>query len=58
MSKKYTPTQIERIEQSIAECDRYIAKEEPRASDLRPPEIAKLLAFYKEHRANLVKMIA
>ena len=58
MLNKYTPTQIKRIEQAIAECDRCIAKEEPRASDLRPAEITKLLAFYKEHRANLVKMIA
>lgn len=46
-----------RVLEAIAECDRYIAKEEPRAADLRPVEIVKLLAFYKAHRAKLVAMV-
>ena len=47
-----------RIRQAIIECDNYIAKESPRAADLRPPEVAQLLAFYIAHREKLLAMEA
>ena len=52
-----TPEYIRRVNEAIAECDRYIKLESPRAADLRPPEIAKRLEFYINHRAKLVSMI-
>lgn len=50
--------QTRKILQAIEECDRYIAKESPRAADLRPVEIQKLLEFYIAHRAKLAAMIS
>ena len=47
-----------RIRESIADCDRYIAKEEPRNPLLRPADVAKRLEFYKAHRAKLLAMLA
>lgn len=44
---------IARLQQAVAECDRYIAKESPRAPELRPVEIQALLAYYIAHRATL-----
>lgn len=52
-----TDTHNRRILQAIAECDRYIAKEQPRRDDLRPQEIKDLLAFYISHRAKLETML-
>lgn len=43
---------------AISECDRYIAKEDARAADLRPVEIQTRLAFYKAHREKLIGMLA
>ena len=63
----YRPTHLESnmnkqrtasIISAIAECDRYIAKESPRAADLRPAGITQLLASYIAHRAKLVAMLA
>lgn len=42
-----------RVLEAIAECDRFIAKEEPRAADLRPADVAKTLAHAKGHKAKL-----
>ena len=47
-----------KVLEAIDECNRYIAKEEPRAADLRPVEVAKRLEFYKGHNAKLEKMLA
>jgi hypothetical protein len=47
----------QRIATAIAECDRYIAKESPRAADLRPADVADRLAYYIAHRAKLVAML-
>lgn len=41
------------IRKGIAECDRYIAKEEPRAADTRPMWATQHLAFCYLHRARL-----
>ena len=53
-----TSEQTRRIVEAIAECDRFIALESPRAADLRPADIAKTLAHYIAHRARLVAMLA
>ena len=54
MSKEQT----RKILEAIADCDRFIAKEEPRRADLRPADIAKHLEFCKQHKAKLVGMLA
>lgn len=46
-----------KIIEAIQECDRFIAKEEPRRNDLRPADVAKTLAFYKQHRLKLAAML-
>ena len=48
-----TPEQERKIILAIADCDKFIAKEEPRRSDLRPADVAKTLAFYKSHKVFL-----
>lgn len=59
MEAKHTATQFEskRIAKAIAECDRYIQKEEKRAADIRPESAEKMLAFYKAHKAKLQGML-
>lgn len=57
MNTPLTREHIRRVNQAIEECDRYIKLESPRSADLRPPEIAKRLEFYIQHRAKLVKTI-
>lgn len=52
-----TAEQIRRIESSIADCDRYINKEESRAADIRPVDVQRRLEWYKEHRNNLRGML-
>ena len=53
-----TKQQTSSIISAIADCDRYITKESPRAADLRPAEVTKLLAWYVTHRAKLVGLLA
>lgn len=53
-----TADQIRRINESIAECDRFIAREESRAEDIRPTDIQDLLGQYKAHRERLVNMLS
>jgi hypothetical protein len=53
-----TKEQSRRILEAIAECDRYIAKEGPRAPDLRPASEAQHLEFCKQHKAKLQQMLA
>lgn len=48
-----TKDQTRRILEAIADCDRFIANEEPRAADLRPAKIAQHLEFCKAHKAKL-----
>ena len=50
-------TKAERIQQAIDECDRFIAKEEPRRADLRPAGVQQHLDFCKEHKVKLQKML-
>lgn len=52
-----TPERKRRIVEAIGECDRYIAKEEPRNPKLRPADVAQRLEFYKAHRVKLVTML-
>ena len=52
-----TNTQRERIQQCIAECDRFIAKERARADDLRPRPVQEMLEFQIEHRIKLQAML-
>ena len=47
-----------RILQAVAECDRFIAKEGPRAAGLRPASIQKTLDHYVTHRARLIGALA
>lgn len=47
-----------KILEAIAECDRFIAKEEPRRADLRPVEVARILEHAKTHKAKLIGMLA
>lgn len=42
----------------IADCDRYIAREEPRNPTLRPADVAQRLEWYKAHRQKLIGMLA
>lgn len=53
-----TKEQTRRILEAIAECDRFIAKEEPRRADLRPADMAKHLEFCKQHKAKLQNELA
>lgn len=52
-----TKTQTSRILEAMAECDRFIAKEEPRAADLRPAKVAQHLEFCKIHKTRLQHML-
>jgi hypothetical protein len=52
-----TTEQVRRVRDAIAECDRFIAKEEPRRADLRPANVQKILDHYKAHRVKLVQML-
>lgn len=56
-AEETSASHVRRIVEAIAECDRYIAKEEPRDASLRPADVAKRLEFYKAHRAKLVTML-
>jgi hypothetical protein len=47
------PTLNQRIMQAIGDCDRYIEREERRAAELRPLEVAERLDWYRRHRAAL-----
>jgi hypothetical protein len=53
-----TADQARRVRESIAECDRDIAREAPRDADLRPVDVRERLDFYRAHRARLVTMLA
>lgn len=48
-----TKDQTRRILEAIADCDRYIAKEGPRAADLRPEWATKTMEHAKTHKAKL-----
>lgn len=52
-----SPETARKIREAIGDCNRYIAKEEPRAADLRPADVAKRLEWYKAHRAKLLGML-
>ena len=53
-----TADQIAGIKKAIADCDRYVAIESPRSADLRPADVAELLAWYITQRAKLQDMLA
>lgn len=42
-----------RVLQAIADCERFIAKEEPRAADIRPASVQQHLDFCHKHMAKL-----
>lgn len=48
---------INRIMSAIAECNRFIAKEEARDAALRPAETTELLNHYITHKAMLEGML-
>ena len=52
------PGKRQRVQTALADTLRYIAKEEPRRADLRPPEVAELLASYKAHAEKLRAALA
>ncbi len=52
-----SPDREKRVRSAIEDYDRFIIKEEKRSADLRPVEIQKLLAQYKEKRAQLQAML-
>lgn len=47
-----------RIHQAIADCDRFIAKEEGRAADIRPASVQQHLDFCIAHRVKLQNALA
>ncbi len=53
-----TPARDRRIVEAISECDRYIAREGSRSSDLRPAEVQQTLDKTITHRAKLIAMLA
>jgi len=55
--KTLTPQERRSIDAAIIECDRFIAKESARRADLRPSNIAILLADYIQHREKLTTML-
>ncbi|WP_404995418.1 hypothetical protein [Cupriavidus pauculus] len=46
----------QRILSALAECDRFIEREERRDPELRPADVQALLDDYKAHRAKLMGM--
>lgn len=52
-----TEDRTRKIIEAIQECDAYIAKEGPRAADLRPASEAQHLEFCKTHKLNLIAML-
>jgi hypothetical protein len=52
-----TTSQTSRIIQAIAECQRFIDKEEPRIASLRPADVQKHLDFCKAHMVKLAGML-
>ena len=53
-----TPNQLSRIKIALRETERYIALEGPRAADLRPPEVQRLLDKYQSHAVMLRDYLA
>jgi len=49
--------QINKIKSAIADCERFIAKEDPRNVALRPADAQKHLDFCKSHKAKLQAML-
>ena len=47
-----------RVMDGIADCDRFIAKEEGRSADLRPANVQQHLDFCIAHKAKLQNAIA
>lgn len=52
-----TKDQSRRVIEAIAECDRFIGKEEKRSAELRPASAAQHLEFCKQHKVKLIKML-
>lgn len=48
---------IKQIKSAIAECDRFIAKEDHRNADLRPSDVQQHLDFCKSHKSKLQAML-
>lgn len=53
-----TAYHISKIKNAIADCDRFIAKEEPRDASLRPADMQQHLDFCKAHKAKLQNMLS
>lgn len=49
--------QTRRILEAIAECEKFIAKEEARRADIRPADVQQHLEFCIAHRVKLAAMI-
>lgn len=52
-----SPEKERRIKEAIAECERFIAKEGPRAADLRPANVQQMLDHAYSHKAKLESML-
>lgn len=57
MQTTLTTEQGRRIREAIADCDRFIAKEESRRADLRPADVQQHLDFCKSHKIKLMNML-
>ncbi|KVQ85549.1 hypothetical protein KTE60_22460 [Burkholderia multivorans] len=53
-----TAYRISKIKSAIADCDRFIAKEDPRDASTRPADVQQHLDFCKAHKAKLQNMLA
>lgn len=56
-TKPISSTTANKINQAIQECDRFIALESKRSSDLRPAGIQQHLGFCIAHKAKLLQML-
>lgn len=52
-----TSYQISKINDAIADCDRFIAKEEPRPAATRPADMQQHLDYCKSHKERLQTML-
>jgi hypothetical protein len=52
-----TPLRKSQITSAIADCNRFIAKEEPRTAHLRPADMQHHLEFCYAHRIKLLAML-
>ncbi len=55
---KLTSYEEKQVLNGIAQCDRYIEKQERLSADLRPAATQKLLDYYKRHKQKLINALS